>query len=100
MKFWPPLLVVFLFGCVAVPVKVMPTFQTASVAATMPCFSHKDIQEKMQDIWKEELRTIGVTKSGQLFQTSANERGEWTAMLVLPQGQTCIIAAGDGWRRK
>ena len=100
MKFWPPLLVVFLFGCVAVPVKDNAAFKTASITASASCFPHKIIQERMQNIWKEELENIGVTKSGQLFQTSTNARGEWTAMLVLPQGHTCIIAAGDGWMHR
>ena len=42
---------------------------------------------------------VGVTNKGALVEvlTSA-DGGTWTIIVTTPQGMSCLVAAGEGWR--
>jgi hypothetical protein len=39
----------------------------------------------------------GVTSQGQLLEVLTSPSGSWTLLLSLPNGQSCIAAAGESW---
>jgi len=44
---------------------------------------------------------LGVTAQGALVEVLSADEGEtWTIILTTPQGRSCLVAAGEGWRSK
>jgi len=49
--------------------------------------------------YQERRVAVGVTSAGGLVEvlTSA-DGGTWTILVTAPNGQSCIVSAGEGWR--
>ena len=42
----------------------------------------------------------GVTNTGGLVEVLTDEKGgTWTIIVTTPQGMSCLVAAGEGWRK-
>ncbi len=49
--------------------------------------------------YKEAPVAVGVTSSGSLVEILTTNDGEtWTIILSTPNGTSCLVAAGEGWR--
>ncbi len=49
--------------------------------------------------YKEVPVAVGVTSSGGLVEILTTNDGEtWTIILSTPNGTSCLVAAGEGWR--
>ncbi len=49
--------------------------------------------------YKEAPVAIGVTSSGGLIKVlTTGDGGTWTIILSNPNGTSCLVAAGEGWR--
>ncbi len=49
--------------------------------------------------YKEAPIAIGVTSSGGIVEVLTTGDGEtWTIILSTPNGTSCLVAAGEGWR--
>ncbi len=49
--------------------------------------------------YKEAPVAIGVTSSGGLVEVlTTGDGGTWTIILSNPNGTSCLVAAGEGWR--
>ena len=49
--------------------------------------------------YKEAPVAVGVTNSGGLVEILTTNDGEtWTIILSTPNGTSCLVAAGEGWR--
>ena len=49
--------------------------------------------------YKEAPVAVGVTSSGGLVEILTTNDGEtWTIILSTPNGTSCLVAAGEGWR--
>ena len=49
--------------------------------------------------YKESPVAAGVTLSGGLVEVLTDGKGgTWTIIVTTPQGMSCLVAAGEGWR--
>ena len=49
--------------------------------------------------YQETLVAIGVTTSGGMVEVlTSGDGGTWTIILSSPNGTSCLVAAGEGWR--
>lgn len=47
----------------------------------------------------ETVSAIGVTNTGGLVEVLNDPKdGSWTIIMTTPQGMSCLVAAGEGWR--
>lgn len=42
---------------------------------------------------------MGITSDGQFIEVVASGEGTWTILVTVPNGPTCPIAVGEGWRK-
>lgn len=50
--------------------------------------------------YKEAPVAVGVTNAGSLVEVLSTGTGStWTIIVTTPQGMSCLIAAGEGWRK-
>ena len=73
---------------------------TTAAQAQMQCHEHKEVLGKFADTYKEAPVAGGLTQDGRLLQVlSSGDAGTWTIVLSKPDGLTCVIMAGEAWRK-
>ncbi len=77
-------------------------FLVSSVAmAQVPCDQRDKIVEWLAVKYKEAPIATGVSSNGHLIEVLATQDGDtWTLIITSPDGNSCMIASGQGWRAK
>lgn len=74
-----------------------------AVAQQMPtspaCGPRKTVVDQLGREYSEVPVTRGVTSEGALMELLASPSGTWTLLISLPNGQTCLAAAGESWEQ-
>ena len=73
-------------------------FATAA-QAQMACGTRDSIVERLGEKYGEVWRGGGLSGPTTIFEIWASEAtGTWTILKTTPNGMTCLVAIGDGWR--
>lgn len=69
-------------------------------AATEPqCNTRDQVIKQLREKYGEAPVGLGVTHNGGLVEILSTENGEsWSIVVTSPQGMSCLVAAGEGWR--
>ena len=68
--------------------------------AQSPCDRRDSVIDLLEQKYREAPVAAGVTHQGSLVEVLTDEKsGTWTIIVTSPQGTTCLIFSGDGWRR-
>lgn len=63
------------------------------------CDTRADVLALLAQKYKEAPIAFGVTNNGGLVEVLTDEHGTtWTIIVTSPEGVTCLVAAGEGWR--
>ena len=76
---------------------------TADAAAAEPdqpqCDRRDVVLEILQQKYKEQPVALGVTHNGGLVEVLTTGNGNtWSIIVTTPQGLSCLVSAGEGWR--
>lgn len=66
--------------------------------AVLQCIPRELIFERLKQQESEVPAYVGVTSTGSLFEVLVAPDGTWTAFFTFPDGLTCPVATGEGWR--
>tara|TARA_B100000315_G_C14494257_1_gene549135 strand:- start:311 stop:628 length:318 start_codon:yes stop_codon:yes gene_type:complete len=81
---------------VAVPAAVLA--QSAGTDEATRCDVRKTVIEFLSDRYREQPVAMGVAENGGLVEVLASREGStFTIIVTNPGGQTCMVAAGEGW---
>ncbi|WP_422366584.1 hypothetical protein [Pelagibius sp.] len=72
-----------------------------STAATAQpqCDQRDSVLKVLQQKYKEAPVALGVTHNGGLVEVLSTGNGTtWSIIVTTPQGMSCLVAAGEGWR--
>lgn len=74
--------------------------QTAQPASGQPatCGAREALLERLSSRYAEEPVGLGVTATGSLLEVLASPSGSWTIIVTIPNGPTCLVSSGEGWR--
>ena len=72
----------------------------ASPAAGQPqCNERDNVLALLAKKYQETPIAAGVTNTGGLVEVLTDTKGgTWTIIVTTPQGMSCLVAAGEGWR--
>ena len=69
-----------------------------SAAERRPCAEHDVALETLMDKFAEAPAAAGLSANGALLEVLTKpDGGTWTILMTEAGGQSCIIAAGEGW---
>lgn len=86
-KFILCLLVLFPFGWIE------------PASAQSQCNKRDNVISLLANKYKESPIAVGVTNTGGLVEVlSTGDGNTWTIIVTTPQGMSCLVAAGEGWR--
>lgn len=73
---------------------------TPAYAQPSQCDARDKVLNVLSQKYSEKTESIGVTNRGGLVEVLTNSsEGTWTIIVTTPKGISCLVAAGDGWRR-
>ena len=72
----------------------------AGPAAAQPvCRERGEVVEHLARKYQEAPVAMGVTSGGKLVEVLTDHKGDtWTIIVTTPQGMSCLVATGEGWR--
>jgi len=71
----------------------------ASASQHMNCDQRQSVLGHLASKYKEAPVAIGVTNAGGLVEVLSTGDGlTWTIIVSNPDGLTCLLATGEGWR--
>ncbi len=72
---------------------------SASAAQNRSCDKRQSVIGHLANKYKEATVAIGVTNTGALVEVLSTGDGlTWTIIVSNPDGMTCLLATGEGWR--
>ncbi len=87
-----------ILGLALVPVTTSGSFEAAAQSA---CSPRSDVIGHLAKKYGEAPVAIGVTNKGGLVEVLTSGDGDtWTIIVSMPNGNACMVAAGEGWRTK
>jgi hypothetical protein len=73
--------------------------QTQTPAPPQQCDQRARVIGHLAQKYQETPVAIGVTSSGGMVEVlTTGDGGTWTIILSNPNGTSCLVAAGEGWR--
>ncbi len=79
---------------------------SSTLAQPVPCAPRDTLLTVLEQKYGEVPVAVGVTgtgvgtSGGALVELLTSKGGTtWTLILTMPNGQTCLIASGEGWRK-
>lgn len=70
-----------------------------AAAQTMACTDRTAALRHLEGKFAEVPAAMGVTNTGGVLEVLTSESGEsWTMLISMPDGSTCLVAAGQQWR--
>ena len=77
-------------------------FSSAAAAQSQSqnqCNTRDSVLTLLANKYKEAPVAVGVTNTGGLVEVlSTGDGNTWTIIVTTPQGMSCLVAAGEGWR--
>ncbi|PSJ58813.1 hypothetical protein [Kumtagia ephedrae] len=61
------------------------------------CFAHDELQAGLARDYQERQSAYGRVGDEAIMEIYASEGGTWTLVMTSVTGESCIVAAGDGW---
>lgn len=62
------------------------------------CAARDDVVERLRQKYGESRRGIGLLQDQRVVEIWTSEKsGSWTIVVTLPDGSTCLLAAGENW---
>ena len=72
----------------------------APAGAQKMCSQHGKVIGQFAKVHKENPVAGGLTQDGRLIEVLSTDDGRtWTMVVSKPNGETCVMMAGEGWRK-
>jgi hypothetical protein len=72
---------------------------TSAAVAQPQCDQRDSVLQVLQQKYKEQPVALGVTHNGGLVEVLTTGTGTtWSIIVTTPQGMSCLVAAGEGWK--
>ncbi len=70
---------------------------TLGHAAPSQCSNHDTMAAELARQFSEQTHAMGLAQDATVMELYASDKGTWTLTVTLPNGMTCLVAAGDNF---
>lgn len=90
----------FIIGILTIGIISFSYLKSSNAQIQNRCNTRDSVIELLHGNYEEYPVAVGVTNTGGLVEVlSASNGGTWTIIVTTPQGMSCLVAAGEGWRQ-
>lgn len=83
------------FACASL---ILSLLALPAAAQQTPCTHRPTVVDHLASEYAETPVAIGLASNGGVVEVlSSPKSGSWTMIITLPNGSTCMIAAGENW---
>ncbi len=69
-------------------------------SASAQCASHAEVTKQLGSAYAEAQVAIGLASNGGVVEVFSTDDGSsWTIVMTMPNGKSCVVAAGEAWER-
>ncbi len=86
----------FRWICMALAAAAM-ALASVPAQAQLACGGHDDMAAWLAETFREQRVGYGLAGTTLVVEVFASARGTWTMLMTDINGQSCIVAAGEGW---
>ncbi len=61
------------------------------------CGERAELVNRLEKGYAESPRSLGLASNGAVFEVFISAKGTWSLLITLPNGQSCLVAAGEAW---
>ncbi len=61
------------------------------------CGDRTELVSRLEKGFAESPRSLGLASNGAVFEVFLSAKGTWSLVVTHPNGQSCLIAAGEAW---
>lgn len=88
-----------IFACAGAAAVLFLLKCSGAYAAPMACSPREDVLAQLSEKFKEQPVSIGLANNGGLLEVLAARDGTtWTVIITMPNGISCLVAAGESWQ--
>ncbi len=70
-----------------------------AAAQSMACTERKAAIRHLEGKFSEAPVAIGLTNTGAVLEVLTSDEGRsWTILVTMPDGNACLVAAGEAWK--
>lgn len=70
---------------------------TAEATGRAVCKDRTELIKVLAKKFGETQRSYGLQNDRRVLELYASPDGSWTALLTMPSGRSCVVAAGEAW---
>lgn len=63
----------------------------------LSCARRDEMVKVLAERYREAPRAIGIANQSTVIEIFASKAGTWTILLTRPDGDSCIVSAGENW---
>jgi hypothetical protein len=86
------------YSLAALVIAVTGSIATPAAAQQARCAPREEVLQHLAKTYLEQPAAVAVTQQGALMEVLTSASGTWTALISMPDGTSCLLAAGEGWR--
>jgi hypothetical protein len=72
-------------------------FAMPAQAEQQVCKKRSELIKVLKDKFGEQQQSFGLQNDTRVLEVYASASGSWTAILTMPNGKSCVVAAGQVW---
>lgn len=76
---------------------LVPVSAEAQQQRNAVCKDRGELIRVLAKKFNETQRSFGLQNDRRVLELYASPDGSWTALLTLPSGRSCVVAAGEAW---
>ncbi len=83
----------------ALPFSLFSMLAAGASAAAPSCDTRDSVIAQLADKYAEAPAGVGLASNGGLLELlTAGDGRTWTLLITMPNGQSCLLAAGESWQ--
>lgn len=72
--------------------------ERASASTDRNCSTRANVLKQLSHKYSESPTAVGLAQNGGIIEVlTSNEGGTWTIIITMPDGTSCMVAAGEDW---
>lgn len=86
------------FGAAFLALSAFALVSTAPAdASQLVCKDRAELIKVLAKKFGETQRSYGLQNDSRVLEVYASPDGSWTALVTMPSGRSCVVAAGQAW---